>query len=237
MKNSSSWLFNTQRCSSRIVGDEPLWQGHLNLGKSVGVGKIASDVGARLHMDPFNVLHVYRCTDEAILERVKQGFTVNTELVGYAIGMTGSLPYSDSDFDPDANALVVRAYAKPILRDCLKGIVPRNVTQGLKASIVSVMDNVAMEEGVVTVSSKVLVGGKNLLIGESADEWCRLLTKSGETAATPTILANTGATLDLEFGELPEDGEYVLVVSARNGASSDFAPALARKTITVRRAD
>ena len=234
--SNNNWLFSTMKCPSRIVGEEVLWQGHIALGKSVGVGRIASDVGARLHMDPFNVLHVYRCTDEAILERMKQGYTVNMELVGYTIGMTGSLPYSDSDFNPDANALVVRAYAKPMLRDCLKGITPRNVTKGLKASIVSVMDNVALEEGVLTVASKVLVAGRNLFIGESADEWCRLLTKSGETVATPTVLANTGAALDLDFGELPEDGEYTLVVSARNGASTDYAPAVARKPITIRKA-
>ena len=235
--SNNNWLFSTMKCTSCIVGEEALWQGRVALGKSVGVGRIASDVGARLHMDPFNVLHVYRCTDEAILERIKQGYTVNMELVGYTIGMTGSLPYSDSDFNPDANALVVRAYAKPMLRDCLKGITPRNVTKGLKASIVSVMDNVALEEGVLTVASKVLVAGRNLFIGESADEWCRLLTKSGETVATPTVLANTGAALDLDFGELPEDGEYTLVVSARNGASTDLAPAIARKNVTVRRAD
>ena len=104
----------------------------------------------------------------------------------------------------------------------------------IKASIISVQDNVALEEGVITVPSKVLVGGKNLLIGGNADEWCRLLAQNGEVAATPTVLENTGGTLDLDFGELPPDGTYTLVVSARNGASTDLAPAVARKTVVIK---
>ena len=79
--------------------------------------------------------------------------------------------------------------------------------------------------------------GANLLIDAGrADEGVWLLTKKGDVAATPTVLANTVGTLDLDFGEMPADGEYTLVVKARSGASADFAPAVARKTITVRAA-
>lgn len=232
---TNKWMFNTTRCVGQMVGAKPLWQGRIALGTSVGVGRVAADVAERMHMDVFNVLHVYQCTDDEIIRRIRQGCTVNMELFGFSIQMTGSLGSSDADFNSSRNALVVRAYTKSRLRDCLSGIVPRNTTHGLKAAIISVQDNVALEEGVITVPSKVLVGGRNLLIGDNADEWCRLLTKTGEVAATPTVLANTGGTLDLDFGELPPDGTYTLIVSARNGASVDLAPAVVSKAVTIRR--
>ena len=231
---TNKWMFNTTRCVSQLVGAKALWQGHIELDKSVGVGRVAADVANRLHMDVFNVLNVYQCTDDEIIRRIRQGQTVNMELFGFSIQMTGSLGASNADFDSSRNALVVRAYTKSRLRDCLSDVVPRNTTHGLKASIISVQDNVALEEGVITVPSKVLVGGKNLLIGGNADEWCRLLAQNGEVAATPTVLENTGGTLDLDFGELPPDGTYTLVVSARNGASTDLAPAIARKTVVIK---
>ena len=54
-------------------------------------------------------------------------------------------------------------------------------------------------------------------------------------AATPAVLSNDASLLDLGFGELPPDGSYSLLVKARTGASTDFAPAVARRNVTVRK--
>ena len=109
------------------------------------------------------------------------------------------------------------------------------MTGGLKASIGSVTDNVAGEVDTITVPSRVLVGGIDLLVNaENADEGVWLFGRDGEIAATPAILDNGNATIDLDFGELPPDGEYTLVVKARSGAPTDYAPATAKRTVTVR---
>ena len=55
-------------------------------------------------------------------------------------------------------------------------------------------------------------------------------------ARTPTIVANDASTMDLSFAALPADGDYTLVVKARSGASTDYAPAVARRNVTVRAA-
>ena len=168
---------------------------------------------------------------------LKSGRNINMELVGFSINLTGRFGSKDDSFNSSRNSLQVSAYAKPILRDCLKGLSPRNVSAGLKASIFSVTDDTAFEEGVVTAASKVLVAGVDILIdAENADEGVWVLDAKGNEVATPTVLANTVGTLDLDFGQLPPDGEYTLLVKARSGASLDYAPATARKTITVRRA-
>jgi hypothetical protein len=100
------------------------------------------------------------------------------------------------------------------------------------------MDNVAMEEGVLTVPSKVLVAGNNILIDSTHDdEGVWLVDKNGDVVATPTVLSNDASLLDLGFGELPPNGSYALLVKARTGASTDFAPAVARRNVTVRKAN
>lgn len=233
--NPNLWTFTTTKCAWTGTGEEQRWQAHLNLKNSVGYQAIAVDVARELNMNPYTVAGVYRFTDKAIINRLQQGSTVNFELFGFRVGVTGSLPYSDSPFDSDSNSLRVSAYAKPPLRDCLSGVSPRNTKQGLSASIVSIMDSAAQIEGMITVPTRVLVGGKNIMMGDNADEWCALLSKAGEIVARPTVLANTGSTLDLDFGELPPDGDYVFVVRARNHASTDFAPASARIAVSIRR--
>ena len=232
----STLMFKTYKVVNEAIPGQSFWVARPVHGTSVGTAQIVADVAEKLSMEPINVLRVMRGTDDAILARVQQGQNVNMELTGYSIGLTGSFDGSDDTFDPERNALRVSAYAKPILRDCLmaEGVIPRNVTHGLKATIFSVQDSVVHEEGVITVASIVLVAGTNIHMGPNDDEWCGLFTKKGELAARATVLANDGGTANLSFAELPIDGEYYLTVFARNGAPADRMPAVARRAVTVR---
>ena len=235
---ANNWLFTTVQCAGKTAGESPRWRGQLITIGSVGQAQVAADVADALGMDAINVLHVMRGTNKVILEHVRRGQTVNMELVGFNINLTGSFDGGDAPFDPERNALRVSAYAKTILRDCLKGVTPRNVTHGLKATIFSIQDNVAHEEGVITVASKILVAGTNIYMDAAAeDEWCGLFTKQGELAARANVLRNDSATADLSFDELPADGDYVLTIFARNGAPADRLPATARRIVKVRKAN
>lgn len=234
---NNSIMFRTHKVVNEAISEQPFWVAKPILGPSVSVGQIAQAVAAERGITTDDVLYVYRRTDAIVAEMLKSGRNVNMELVGFSINLTGRFGSKDDSFNSSRNSLQVSAYAKPILRDCLKGLSPRNVSAGLKASIFSVTDDTAFEEGVVTAASKVLVAGVDILIdAENADEGVWVLDAKGNEVATPTVLANTVGTLDLDFGQLPPDGEYTLLVKARSGASLDYAPATARKTITVRRA-
>lgn len=237
MTLQNNWLFSTIECAGKAVTDTPRWRGNIITTGSVGTAQIVADVADELGMDAVNVLHVIHCTNKKILVHIKRGKNVNMELAGYNINLTGSFDGNDAAFDPDRNSLRVSAYAKPILRDCLRDITPRNVTQGLRATIFSIQDNVAHEEGVVTVASKVLVAGTNIYMDATADdEWCGLFTRQGELVARATVLRNDSGTADLAFDALPEDGDYTLIIFARNGAPKDRLPATARRAVKVRKA-
>lgn len=231
-------MYRTHRIASPVVAAHGGWYGRPVLSGSVSAEQVARYVAEDLNISQSLVLCIYHRTDEAVVELLQSGRNVNLDLVGYSINLKGSFDYGDSSFDASRNVLAVSAYAKRTLRNCLSDITTRNVTNGLKASIFSIMDGTAAEEGVITVPSKVLVGGLNIHVDANPDEGVWLTSKKGEIVATPEILANTSGTMDLDFGELTmDDGEYVLEIRARGGASTDFAPAVARRTVMVRKAD
>lgn len=230
-----TFMFKTRKAAGVTVSGEAYWIGRPILRPSVATGQIAKLVAESRDMPVEDVLCIYRRTREVIVGMLQRGHNVNMETVGYSINLTGKFGSKDDTFSKGGNVMQVSAYTKPIVRDCLVDAPLRNVTGGLKASIGSVTDNVAGEVDTITVPSRVLVGGVDLLVNSAnADEGVWLFDKKGELAATPSILDNGNATIDLDFGELPPDGEYTLVVKARSGASTDFAPATAKRTVTVR---
>lgn len=235
---TSTLIFNTFKATGVTAeGKDPYWIGKAVHRPTVNRAQIARRIAAERNVPVEDVLYLYRRTDELIRDMLAEGHNVNMESVGYSINLTGSFGSKDAPFDPNGNALEVSAYAKPIMRDCLKGrLTPRNATGGLKANIGSVTDDSAFLLNTITVPSRVLVVGMDILVTlGAADEGVWLFDRKGTLAATPEITANTVSTIDLDFGELPPDGEYTLVVKARSGASADYAPATARKAVTVAR--
>ena len=229
-------LFQTRKASLPQKEGSSFWLGQAIPGRTATSEEVAAIVAGKLRLSPSDLQYIYVKTGETVREIVMNGRNVNLDWVAFTISLTGSFDKCDSPFTAGRNVLMVRAHARPVLRDCLAGVTPRNATGGLKAAILTVMDNVAMEEGVITVPSKVLVAGNNILIDPTHDdEGVWLVDKSGDVAATPAVLSNDASLLDLDFGALPPDGNYALLVKARTGASTDFAPAVARRNVTVRK--
>lgn len=230
----NTWLFKTQRCAGPHIGEIPLWQGLISVRGTASLEEVAAIVAESTRQTVSDVVYTITKTGEAVYRLLRSGKNVNLDWVAFLIALDGSFDRLDSAFDPSRNSLVARAHSRPFLRDCLKDIVPINVTSGLKATIQSVIDKAAKVEGVIS-TLQAYVAGLNILVGDAPDEGVWLLAKNGSAVCTPRIVANTATTLDLEFSELPEDGEYTLMVKARSGASTDYAPATARRNITVRR--
>ena len=234
--NGNVLMFKTHKVENEAISEQPFWVASPILNASVSMGHVAQAVAESKGVSTEDVLYILRSTNNVVVEMLKSGRNVNLEIVGFSINLNGSFASRDDSFNASRNAIVVSAYAKPILRDCLKDVRLRNITSGLKANVFSVTDDTAFEEGVVTTASKVLVAGVDILIDSAnADEGVWILDGKGNEVSAPTVLANTVGSLDLNLGELPPDGEYTLVVKARSGASADYAPATARRNFTIRR--
>ena len=230
-------LFDTRPVGGNILSEKPLWQGYPLPERTIEAEELSVSVGKETRLDPLDVQYIWTKTGSTILALVREGYNVDLDWLAFDVTVLGSFENSDSAFDLSKNRLAVRAHVRPPVRDCLAAIVPENVNGRLVAKIQSLMDTASQTEGLITVASKILVSGNGLLIDPSReDEGVALCTKSGEAVAVPTILANDASTLDLAFDELPPDGDYVLVVKARNGEPVSRKPAVARRNVTVAKA-
>ena len=229
----TSILYRTRKCAGIIPAGKAGWIGQVVSNGSATAERVAAIVAEQTRQMPSDVLYTNVKTGEAVRSLLRDGNNVNLDWVAFTISLTGAFGTVDDGFTLGRNALMVRAHCRPVLRDCLLGITPRNVTGGLRATVQSVVDGAAQAEGVITVST-VYVSGVNILVDPAnEDEGCWLVAKDGTVAATPAIVANDAATMDLSFAALPPDGEYTLVIKARSGASTDFAPAVARRNVIV----
>ena len=228
----AAMLYQTRKCSGIASGHSAGWIGQILINGTATPEEVAALVAEQTRQTVSDVMYTNTKTGEAVRLLLRSGQNVNLDWVAFVISLTGSFDRVDSGFDPDRNSLVVRAHARQFLRDCLADIIPRNVTNGLVAAVQSVIDSTASAEGIIRTSA-VYVAGYNILVGDAPDEGVWLVAKDGTIAATPAIVANNAATMNLEFAELPEDGTYTLLVKARSGASLDFAPATAKRVVTV----
>ena len=235
MNSNTSQLFKTRKLAGNIPGEAPRWIGCPLTNGTASPEEVAAIVAEDTRQSVSDVVYTHTKTGEAVRRLLRAGQNVNLDWVAFTIALTGAFESLDDGFEQGRNALMVRAHARQFLRDCLADVSPRNVTNGLKASIQSVIDSAAQAEGIITTVT-VYVAGLSILVDENPDEGVWLVSKDGTIAATPTITANTATTMDLSFGELPPDGSYTLVVKARSGASTDYAPAIAKRNVTVQRA-
>ena len=228
-------MYRTYKYSGAASAEEAGWVGRVLLNGTASSEQVAAAVAEQTGQSVSDVMYTNTKTGEAVRALLRSGYNVSLDWIAFQIVMTGKFDSVDSQFSHDRNSLLVRTHARSFLRDCLRDVTPRNVTNGLRASIQSVIDSAAKVESVITTPT-VYVAGLNILVGDASDEGVWLVAKDGAVAAVPSITANTESTMDLAFDELPQDGDYTLVVKARSGASTDFAPAVARRKVTVRSA-
>ncbi len=232
---NTAMLYQTRRCAGVVESDPQKWIGQILTNGTASPEEVAALVAESTRQSISDVMYTNTKTGEAARKLLRDGRNVNLDWVAFTISLTGSFQSVDDGFDPARNALMVRAHARPFLRDSLASVTPRNATGGLKASIQSVIDSAAQSEGTITTTT-VYVAGLNIHVDSNPDEGVWLVAKDGTIVATPTIVANDATTMDLAFAALPDDGSYTLVIKARSGASADYAPAVARRGVTVRAA-
>ena len=186
-----------------------------------------------------------------IIALLQEGCNVYLEGVRFSLQATGTLPYANSEFDPERNRVVARATINEMLRDAprtkkgpagsrakaplLKPIntLPRHTGKDI-SNISSVTDDKSWLVDVVTSPSRILVAGIDLLITPGQpDEGVQFVSHKDGSVYVPQITANTIDTIDLKLDELPPPGEYTLLVRSRSGASLSLAPNEARHVIII----
>ena len=230
---TASMLYQTRKLSGIVSAGTLNWVGQIMTNGTASSEEVAAIVADSTRQSVSDVVYTNTKTGEAVRALLRNGRNVSLDWVSFIITLTGAFENIDDGFERGRNSLVVRAHSRPFLRDCLAGITPRNVTNGLKATIQSVVDSAAQSEGTITTTT-VYVAGLNILVGDNPDEGVWLVSKDGAIAATPAITANDPVTMDLSFGELPPAGQYLLAVSSRNGMGDAYGVATGKRKVTVK---
>ena len=205
---------------------------------------LAENGGYSAETFDYMLLHMWM----KIKELLQQGCNVNLDGVRFSLQATGTLPYANSDFDPERNRVVARATINHILRDAPRtkatGSEDRAKTPLLKpvntlprspsSTNLLVQDTSLCEEKVITVPSKILIAGDDMLITPGRpDEGVQLISRKDGAVHAARILKNDGSSIDVELDNLPPAGEYTLLVRARNGNPLTFAPREMRCIVKV----
>ena len=155
------------------------------------------------------------------------------------LAVHGTFDNSDSPWNPDVNS--ISPYFTPCgrLKAAVKGMKAVNVTSGPRVQVRSVVQAVeGSTEGVIVPmsggASLLLAGVGFLLDVEAEDEGVTLRdVKTGQVKAVGTVTEVRSTTLDVTFDELPEAGQYLLVVASRNGMGMDYGVAEGKRKVTV----
>ena len=123
----NTMLYKTWKSSVTTGDGDPVWQGAPLLGDTVTPNEVAAGVANATRLDITDVKYILDKTGKVVTSFIKEGKNVDLDFVAFVISMLGGLDSADADFDPERNALVVRAHARPPLRDCLNDVNTRNV--------------------------------------------------------------------------------------------------------------
>ena len=163
-------------------------------------------------------------TYAVIVENLMKGYRVDLGWITLSPRIKGAVRTVDAT--PDSSAIEISASLSKELRKCAQNLVP--VNENVKAATVLYelqevdcpKTNTLHEPG-----KRIVLNGSGLTMNLSnPDEGIWLETELGATVARADILEVNAATCYFKFDELPPRGKYVLVVSARNGLPTSYAP-------------
>ena len=124
--NTTPILYRTRKCTGIISASEAAWLGQPLVNGTATVEDAAAIVAEQTRQMPSDALYTIVKTGEAVRTLLRRGQHVNLDWVAFTISLTGAFDSRDDVFTKGRNALLVRAHARSVLRDCLFDFVPRN---------------------------------------------------------------------------------------------------------------
>jgi len=155
-------------------------------------------------------------------------------LARFKIYAKGSVAGSTGPWVKGVNYLEIVPVEANDFKDAMSGIIPVNVTEGLKPSISSVFDIVTGEYDLVTGTNVISIGGTNLAPDTTKTDEKAYLEFSDGTILPLTIQSSTLTLVKAKLSAVPtKTGKAKLVVATRCGMGTEYGVKLATRNLNV----
>ncbi len=229
-------IYSLTPVSPEFTGGVQVYRANVRTNGTVDAEELARRLSVKTHQDKSLARYFVDSFIEELAQQMLAGNRVNLGQLATGFAIKGSFASADDRFDPKRHTLIATIKTLDPLRSALAEVTPENITVSLTCALYSLMDAVTKEFDVITGTNEQHIQGVNLGIDpENADEGVTLVDSEGNTVATATVTASDAQTITCTFPAV-EAGEYTLVVSARNGNRTSLAPAVARRSVTVKAA-
>lgn len=234
--------FKTALTPFKVGGSKPCYRAIAQNNGTVTVDDIANAVQASYGIKAATVKYHIGLFEQEVIDALKNGKTVQVKnLFNAKTVVKGSFLSANDAWDPEKNKLVAKFSASGYLGSIYNNATARNVEESAKVYIRRVLDNVLKEPDKICLAENatLLLSGQGLDINpENDDEKAWIEDMDGVVVSILTVTAHTDTTLDaiIPNREDLEDliGSNVRIcVSSRGGLSTEYAPAIARRTITI----
>lgn len=172
---------------------------------------------------------------KSVLKNLERGvFTTYDNVVSFRIVPKGHLENITGPWVKGVNTLLAITSELEPFKSTLSGLVPKNVSDGVKPMIDTIMDEATGEYGVISPSGTFQVGGFNLAVNaDAADEFVALRAADG-TLIMAEILSSDIGLIKARLTTTLEAGSYTLVIHTRAGFGGDCAVVEATRKLTVK---
>ena len=150
------------------------------------------------------------------------------------LAIKGSVKAANAKLDPAVNKIVPVLIAAGTLKSSAEGLEAVNVTPSVGAILYSVQQAGQDKPNIIVGAGGVIVINGNFINTEDGDDtgvW--LEGKDGTIIERATISDSDHNTIDCTFAELPEDGQYKLVIATRDGQDESFGVDRLERNVTV----
>ena len=208
--------------SNLTKGGQPCYQLYVKNPKSLSQTDFVKLFAARLGKGEAEARFINDVHGQVLCEAVVKNKSVNVGCMRAQLDVTGSVASAGAPLTKD-NIIKVSLIPHGALKECVAGISAVNETISIGAVLYTVQYEHSDELNTIEGLGAVKINGDKLYINQSKDDEGVWLEDETGTMVTnkAAILENDNNFLTVEFSDLPEAGNYRLVIATRGGSTDE----------------
>lgn len=220
---------------SSALSDRQFYTPIVQCERTIGVKEGLALLNTKLGYPAAKIRAAFLALGKTVLKNLDRGaFSTYDGVVSFRVVPKGALANITGPWVKGVNALLANTLALEPFRSTLAGIVPKNVSDGIKPLIDTIMDEATGEYGVIIGTDNFQIAGFNLAVDADAeDEFVALRAADGTLIKAEILSSDIGLT-KAHLTSSIEAGVYTLVIHTRAGFGPECAVAAVTRKVNVK---